>query len=60
MGVLTGGIGLATAASIIFKATLDVLSGGLTLVITAIAAAVTAMLILVNRTKELTAVQKAQ
>jgi hypothetical protein len=59
MGVLTGGIGLATAASIIFKATLDVLSGGLTLVITAIAAAVTAMLILVNRTKELTAVQKA-
>jgi hypothetical protein len=59
MGVLTGGIGLATAASIIFKATLDVLSGGLTLVITAIAAAVTTMLILVNRTKELTAVQKA-
>ena len=59
MGVLTGGISLATAASIIFKATLDVLSGGLTLVITAIAAAVTAMLILVNRTKELTAVQKA-
>jgi hypothetical protein len=53
------GMGLATVAAIVFKATLDVLSGGLTLVITAIAAAVTTMLILVNRTKELTAVQKA-
>jgi hypothetical protein len=53
------GMGLATVAAMVFKATLDVLSGGLTLVITAIAAAVTTMLILVNRTKELTAVQKA-
>jgi hypothetical protein len=59
VGASSIGMGLATAAAIIFKATLDVLSGGLTLVITAIVAAVTTMLILVNRTKELTAVQKA-
>jgi hypothetical protein len=59
VGASSIGMGLATAAAIVLKATLDVLSGGLTLVITAIAAAVTTMLILVNRTKELTAVQKA-
>jgi hypothetical protein len=59
VGASSIGMGLATAAAIVFKATLDVLSGGLTLVITAIVAAVTTMLILVNRTKELTAVQKA-
>lgn len=58
VGVLTGSISLATAASIAFKATLDVLSGGLTLVITAIAAAVGAMLIMINRTKELSATQQ--
>jgi hypothetical protein len=59
VGASSIGMGLAAAAAIVLKATLDVLSGGLTLVITAIAAAVTTMLILVNRTKELTAVQKA-
>jgi hypothetical protein len=59
VGASSIGMGLATVAAMVFKATLDVLSGGLTLVITAIVAAVTTMLILVNRTKELTAVQKA-
>jgi hypothetical protein len=59
MGVLTGSISLAQLAAIAFKVTLDVLSGGITLVITAIGAAVAALVVLINRTDKLTAAQQA-
>ena len=59
MGVLTGSISLAQVAAIAFKATLDILSGGITFVITAIGAAVAALVVLINRTDKLTAAQQA-
>ena len=58
MGVLTGSISLAEVAAIAFKATLDVLSGGITFVITAIGAAVAALVVFINRADELTEAQK--